>query len=164
MKIGIMADSHENMPLIARAIEIFNEQCVEIVFHAGDIISPITVKEFKNLKAKFVAVFGNNDGERFFLREKFKGIGEIYEDCFETSVGGKRIILLHKPFFLDGLLESRKYDVIIYGHTHKIDIREGRTLVINPGECGGWLTGNSTIAVLDLERMKVDMIKLNEPQ
>jgi predicted phosphodiesterase len=32
--------------------------------------------------------------------------------------------------------------------------------VINPGECGGWLTGKSTIAMLDLNDLNVQIINL----
>jgi len=51
--------------------------------------------------------------------------------------------------------------VIIYGHTHRTDLRKiGKTLIINPGECGGWLSGKSTIALLDLENLEAKIIKL----
>ena len=36
MKIGIMSDSHDNMPKIAAAVKCFNEAGVEHVVHAGD--------------------------------------------------------------------------------------------------------------------------------
>ena len=160
MKIGLIADSHENMPMIAEAVGLFNREGVEFVLHAGDIISPITAKEFQSLKAKMIAVFGNNDGEKFFLREKFKPIGEIHERKWEGEIGGKKILLIHVPDMLDTLERSGSYDIIVYGHTHKIDVRKGKTLVINPGECGGWITGRCTVAVLDTERMEVDIQEL----
>jgi predicted phosphodiesterase len=43
---------------------------------------------------------------------------------------------------------------VVYGHTHKVDIREGKPLIINPGECSGWLYGQATVVTLDLETMK----------
>lgn len=67
---------------------------------------------------------------------------------------------MHQPKFLKALIASGKYDLIIYGHTHKVDIREGQPLVINPGECGGWLTGRRTVAIVDLETMKVEIYDL----
>jgi hypothetical protein len=127
------------------------------VLHAGDIISPITAKEFKNLKCPLIAVFGNNDGEKFFLREKFHGIGEIHERKWEGELGGKQVLLLHAPDMLDALAQSGAYDLIVYGHTHEAVIRKGKTLVINPGECGGWLTGRCTVAILDTEKMTAEI-------
>lgn len=160
MKLGIIADSHENMPLIAKAIELFNRQEVGLVLHAGDFISAITAKEFKNLKAKLIGVFGNNDGDKLLLQKRFQDIGELYEDYHELEIEGKKVVLMHQPKFLEILIASGKYDLIIYGHTHEIDIREGRPLVVNPGECGGWLTGRSTVAIVDLETMKVEIYDL----
>ncbi|HLD30045.1 MAG TPA: metallophosphoesterase family protein, partial [bacterium] len=58
--------------------------------------------------------------------------------------------------------KSQNYDLIIYGHTHKIDTRkEGKTLVINPGELGGWLTGRKTFVILDLASMKYRLAELD---
>ena len=160
MKIGVMADSHENMPMIAAAVKLFNRRKVELVLHAGDFISPITAKEFRKLKAKFIGVFGNNDGDKLYLRYKFQGIGELQEGPQEMEIGNKRIILMHQPRFLDALIASKKYDVILYGHTHKVDVRPGPPLVFNPGECGGWLTGKCTAGIVDLETVKVDVLSL----
>jgi len=68
---------------------------------------------------------------------------------------------MHKEKLIDALAESQKYDVIIYGHTHRTDLRKiGKTLIINPGECGGWLTGKSTISLLDLETLEANIVEL----
>jgi len=155
-----MADSHENMPLIAKAVELFNNEGVGLVLHAGDFISPITGKEFDNLKARLIGVFGNNDGDKLFLQRRFQDIGELHEDYHELEIEGKKIVLMHQPKFLEALIASKKYDLIVYGHTHQVDIREERTLVVNPGECGGWLTGRSTVAIVDLKTMKAKVYDL----
>ena len=69
--------------------------------------------------------------------------------------------MLHKERLIDALVESQKYEVIIYGHTHRTDLRKIRkTIIINPGECGGWLTGKSTIALLDLDNLEAEIINL----
>jgi len=160
LKLGIIADSHENMPLIAKAVELFNHEEVDLVLHAGDFISPITAKEFKNLKAKLIGVFGNNDGDKLLLEKRFRHIGEFYEDYHELEIEDKKVVLMHQPKFLKALIASGKYDLIIYGHTHKVDIREGQPLVVNPGECGGWLSGRCTVAIVDLETMKSEIYDL----
>ena len=160
MKIGVMADSHENMPMIARAVKLFNREKVELVLHAGDFLSPITAKEFGRLKAKLIGVFGNNDGDKLYLRHRFQKIGEIHPDSWEMEIEGKRIALMHQPHFLEALIASKEYDIIIYGHTHEVDLRPGPPLVLNPGECGGWLTGKCTVGIIDLETMKADLFPL----
>ncbi len=161
MKIGIISDTHDNLPQIKKAVEIFNQEKVELVLHAGDFVSPFTFLEFKNLNCPLKGVFGNNDGDELYLQEKFEGIGEIYPAPYETIIDHKNIIMLHKEKLIDALTESQKYDVIIYGHTHRTDLHKiGKTLIINPGECGGWLTGKSTIALLDLTNLKAKIIDL----
>ncbi|MFW6137705.1 MAG: metallophosphoesterase [Spirochaetota bacterium] len=160
MNIGIISDTHENMPLIAQAVELFNAESVDLVLHAGDFISPITSREFENLRCKMIAVYGNNDGDKLLLQKKFEGIAQFYEHYYEAELDGKKLVVMHEPKFLESLMKAGLYDAVIYGHTHKLDIREGKPLVINPGECGGWLTGKTTVAVLDLEKMEVDVKQL----
>lgn len=161
MKIGLMADSHEHMEKIKEAVKIFNQEGVEMVLHAGDIISPITCQYFKDLKSKLIAVFGNNDGEKDFLRSQFTAIGaEIHQPPHELTIAGKKVLIYHIPDFLDILAESGYYDLILYGHTHKIDLKSGKTIVVNPGECSGWLSGRATIGILETEDMSVRIIEL----
>ena len=161
MIIGIISDTHDNLPQIKIAIEIFNREKVELVLHAGDFVSPFTFLEFKNLNCPLKGVFGNNDGDKLYLQEKFKVIGEIYPAPYIVKINNKNVIMLHKEKLIDALAESQKYDIIIYGHTHQTDLRKiGKTLIINPGECGGWLTGKSTIALLDLKTLEAKIINL----
>ncbi|HHR85278.1 MAG TPA: metallophosphoesterase [Candidatus Acetothermia bacterium] len=160
MKIGIISDTHDNMPKIAAAARVFNEEKVDLVLHAGDIISPITANEFSALKAPFIGVFGNNDGERLYLAKRFKNIGPIYPDHHEFEFEGKHGVMMHEPKFIDALVKSAAYDLIIYGHTHEIDIREGKTLVINPGEACGWISGRATAVVLDTGTMRPRVIDI----
>ncbi len=160
MKLGIASDSHDNLAKITAAVECFNDEGVSLVLHAGDYISPITAHAFEKLDAPLVGVFGNNDGDRLFLVERFRNIGEIHPDHHEFEVDGKKGVLMHEPKFIDALVKSGLYDLVIYGHTHQIDLREGQPLVINPGECGGWLTGRATVAIVETEDLSVRLIDL----
>ncbi|OGO05335.1 MAG: YfcE family phosphodiesterase [Chloroflexi bacterium RBG_13_54_8] len=154
MRIGIMSDSHDNLPLIARAVELFNREKVSLVLHAGDFVSPFTANALRDLNARLVGVFGNNDGDKSFLQRRLHSIGELHEDFCELELDSRKIVLMHQPKFLEALIASAKYDLIVYGHTHHVDIRQGtHVVVVNPGECGGWLTGTATVATIDLETM-----------
>jgi hypothetical protein len=160
MKLGIISDTHDNMPKIAQAVELFNREGVGLVLHAGDFVSPFTAREFRRLQAKLVGVFGNNDGDKLYLLKQYKNIGELYEDYHELELEGRRIVLMHQPKFLEALIASKKYDLIVYGHMHELDLREGPPLVLNPGEAGGWLTGRATVAIVDLATMGAKIIDL----
>ncbi len=149
MKIGIMADTHDNLPAVAKAVSVFNDAEVSLVIHAGDLVAPFVSRPLKELKSEFVAVFGNNDGEKFGLKDVF---GEkIHRPPYPFNYMGKKILVLHEPDNIEILRSSGYFDLIVYGHTHEIDIRKGRSIVINPGECGGWLYGKRTVAIFDFE-------------
>lgn len=164
MKLGVMADSHENMPMIRRAVEVFNDAGVDLVCHCGDVISPITSREFKDLDAPFVGVFGNNDGDRLFLKKKFRDIGSFHEEPYEFEVDGKTVCLMHRPLHVDALVAEGRLDYVFYGHTHNIDVRDtGRPVVVNPGEAGGWISGRCTVAVVDLATKGVEIVTLEAP-
>jgi len=158
--VGLIADTHDNRDKSARAVELFNRKDVGIVLHAGDIIAPFNVREFALLKARFVAVFGNNDGERIGLRDKFAQVGQIANSPHEVEHAGKRFVLMHEPGLLEPVAASGHYDMIVYGHTHRVDVRSGKTLIVNPGECGGWLNGRCTVAIVDIESMAAEVIDL----
>lgn len=157
MKIGIMSDSHDHKENIRKAVDCFNDEKVELVIHAGDIVAPFTVQEFKNLKAPMKAVFGNNDGERIGLSKVF----DIHVHPLELTLDDKKIVVMHEPFEINALQKSGVFDVIIHGHTHK-KIIDGRrdSLIINPGETCGWFSGEGSVVVLDTAEMDARLIEL----
>lgn len=165
MKIGIISDSHDHQENVRRAIDIFNQHQVAYIFHAGDIVAPFTAKAFAQAQgARLIAVYGNNDGEMLFLQSTIKKIhGEIHEYCYRRRLESRDLFMTHTPHFLDELIKSQSHDLIIYGHTHEPDIRrEGRTLVINPGESTDWLTDQPQVVVLNLDDMRYESIALKQ--
>jgi len=155
--VGIIADTHDNRRAIEKAVSLFNRREVGMVFHAGDIVSPFTVRDFSRLTCGMAVVFGNNDGERIGLQKTFSPLGTIAVGPYQCEFGGRRFVLMHEPACLETLAAGGGVDVIIYGHTHEIDVKTGGTLIINPGEGGGWLSGRATAAILDLATMKVEI-------
>ncbi|WP_406657679.1 metallophosphoesterase [Methanolobus sp. ZRKC2] len=153
--IGIMSDSHDNLEAIKDAVKFFNEKKVTTVLHAGDIISPFTSRAFKELDARLYFVFGNNDGDRNLLRKKFNNIGaECCEDFADLNIEGKHIALLHGIYEsqVNAIAESGHFDIVVRGHTHVAGSKEiNKTLIVNPGETAGVLTGKKTVALLGPE-------------
>jgi putative phosphoesterase len=158
--VGLITDSHDNQITLSKAVELLNRKGVDRVLHAGDYIAPFNARVLKQLRMPFEGVFGNNDGERFGLRAAFGDIGPIHRAPHEVVHAGRKILILHEPDALDALVASGVYDVIFYGHTHQIEVRPGATLVVNPGEACGWVTGRATIGILDLSAMKVEIVEL----
>ncbi len=159
--VGLIADSHDNRDAIAEAVEFFNERGVDLVLHAGDLVAPFTFKDFSKLRCKMIAVFGNNDGERLGLHHTCGRVGEIGLGPPRVQCGGRDFLLMHEPLVIDDLKESNKLDVVVYGHTHEVNVQEGRPLIVNPGEAGGWLTGKRTVAVLELDTLNVEIVNLS---
>lgn len=159
MLIGIMSDTHDNLIFVKKAIELFNNKKVEYVIHAGDFTSPFTLKLFKELKCKYVGIFGNNDGDKLLLLERAEG--KIHNQPYIFTLNNRKIVVMHEHQVADALADSGHYDLVIYGHTHKSDIRKVKnTLVVNPGEVGTWLYGKSTVALVDLNKMEGEIVEL----
>jgi len=156
--IGIMADSHDNLFKIREAIRLFKEEGCDLVIHAGDIIAPFSARELGSLGCPLRAVFGNCDGEKLGLKKVFESWGEIKEAPLAFKHKGLSFCLSHIQSPVETYLAQRKYDVLIFGHTHEPEIRKvGKTLIINPGETGGWLKGKSTVALLDTKTLLAEI-------
>lgn len=163
-KIGIIADTHDRLPLLDKAVKRLNEEKVGLVLHAGDYIAPFVVPHFKPLKADLIGVFGNNDGDRELLKKKFTELkAQIRGKFANVAVEGLSIAMLHgdEEELLRSLIKVESHDVIIHGHTHEAKTyRKGKTLVINPGEVCGYLTGRPTIATFNTQTLGVKIIPL----
>ncbi|MDQ3807347.1 MAG: metallophosphoesterase family protein, partial [Thermoproteota archaeon] len=62
----------------------------------------------------------------------------------------------------EALIQSGKYNVVVYGHTHKVENKlVGKTIVINPGTANGWFFSyKATAAIFDTVSRKCDFIDL----
>ena len=161
MIVGIIADTHDRLGVIKRALSVFTERDIECVLHAGDFISPFVVPLFKGFQV--YGTFGNNDGEKKGLLTKFDEIqATITEHFCEVDLNDTKIAVTHGhiPQLLDLLVNSQLYDLVVCGHTHEPHIVEGTPVVINPGECCGYLTGTSTVAICDTQKRKGEIIDI----
>ncbi len=164
MIVVLASDSHDNIHLIKKFVEQALALKPELVLHAGDYSAPFAAKAYEPLGSKLKGVFGNNDAERELLKERFASFGAQVEGEFlEVEVGGRRIAVLHghRQALLKSLIDlsarTGYYDVVVRGHTHRFEVREiGKTLVVNPGEICGYLSGECTFAVLDLKELKIE--------
>jgi putative phosphoesterase len=163
MLIGAMSDTHDRLDAVNKAIRFFNSQEVTDVLHAGDLVSPFVVPLFSRLKAKLHFVWGNNEGDHDFIKVRLADIGvEPLGDFALLQLGGKKIALLHGTHeeLVDSLVKSGAYDMVVRGHNHRAEIIEGQTLVVNPGEVCGYLTGRQTVALIDLDKMQAQIVYL----
>ncbi|MEM1546050.1 MAG: metallophosphoesterase [Candidatus Methanomethylicia archaeon] len=170
MRIGILSDSHDNLVNIEKAVKTLNQFSIDLAIHLGDYIAPFSIRRIGELlKTRLIGVFGNNDGDKYLILSNAKTYGfEIYDSPYMLNIDGYSILAMHgyssKEFtksLIHSLCLSGKYDVIMYGHTHEVHIEKiGKSLIINPGEVFGYLSGNASIAVLDLDGLKTEIVKL----
>ncbi|MCX5668662.1 MAG: metallophosphoesterase [Candidatus Omnitrophica bacterium] len=133
IKIGVISDTHipdrgEHIPEIV--LQAFKQ--VDLIIHAGDIVSLGVIDELKSVCAKVVAVVGNMDQEAVRKKYPVKQVLEIL---------GHRVGLMHGvgsavnlPQLLKDVFKDDDCDLIIFGHSHKpMNERIGGVLFFNPG-------------------------------
>jgi hypothetical protein len=154
MKIGVLSDTHDNLAAVAAALRCFEKACVEVLLHGGDYCAPFALKSILQAEIPVEGVFGNCDGEREGLA---KLLPSLADGPRHLELGGKKVCLIHNRQRLTHE-DFEASDIVILGHTHepKTERREGR-LVVNPGECGGWVTGRCTVAVVDTRNLAADI-------
>jgi len=156
MLVGVVSDSHDNLPKLRAAMDAFRSRGVGHVLHAGDYVAPFAVRVLTQSGLPFTGVFGNNDGERDGIHALTTN---IHLSPYRLELDGRRIVLAHDPKQLTP--DWRKgAEVIIFGHTHLVAIEKGPPLVLNPGECCGWVSGKCTVALLDLASLDVAILEV----
>ena len=159
--IGIMSDSHDNLDAVKEAVRLFKRLDCQLVIHAGDFVAPFAALELGRLPCRIKAVFGNCDGEKKGLASAVKPFGEIEESPYPFEWTDFQFLLMHVDYDVDAHVSRYKPDFLVLGHTHKPEVKtKGKTLLINPGETGGWVSGRKTVALLDPERRKVEILPL----
>ncbi len=147
IRAGVLSDTH-----LRRVTPELREICerhfkgVDILIHAGDVVSPDVVKYLEAWP--FQGVHGNMDPPE---------VRALLPSAKVVELGGRRIGLAHGDGSPEGLEErvSRLFtdvDVIVYGHSHRpTNVVKGGVLFFNPGTATGFSrTGSHTVGLLEL--------------
>ena len=149
MKIGIVSDTHGLLrPEVVKALE----GC-DAILHGGDITGPEILEKLGDI-APVYAVRGNGD------REWAENIPLLLD--FELA--GLRICMTHRKKDLPADVSA--YDLVVFGHSHKYEeVRQGRTLFLNPGSCGPRRFHQAiTMAVAETAGGSVEVKRIDIPQ
>ena len=114
MLIGVVSDSHDNVPAIAAAVKALRARGVEHLLHAGDVVAPFAAKAWREFQGPITAVYGNNDGERAGLA---RVLTDIHEPPHSLTLAGRRIVLAHDENALAETVAAEA-DLVVIGHTH----------------------------------------------
>ena len=166
MKIGILADIHDNVDNIRHAVNLLNGLQVEVVLIAGDLVSPLVVPSLRKLRGKVIACFGDNDGNQIGIAGGMRVVGTMAYGpvCYRTD-DGVHILMAHQLQEIRDCIDGS--DVVVFAHSHRSSIatdRHGRVF-INPGEVGGWMYRKPSIAVYETttkEAQIIELPKMNE--
>lgn len=171
MLVGVVSDSHDNLQLLRRVLTELLSHRVQLVFHLGDFISPFTVRLIREIigEITLIGIKGNNDGDIYQLLQLFTQYKWTFKaEPSVISVNDKRILIVHGYSGVEETIKlinawasSLNVDAILYGHTHKVDLRKvNGKLILNPGEVCGYITGKSSYAILDLKNLEAEVYML----
>jgi putative phosphoesterase len=148
--VGILSDSHDNLDAVREAVRLFRAAGCDLIIHAGDFVAPFAARELAGAGCPVNAVLGNCAGEKTGLRQALAPFGTIREAPLLIEHAGRKILVTHFQISVGRHAAEGAYGVVVYGHTHRPVVRRaGSTLIINPGEAGGWVTGKKSVALYD---------------
>jgi putative phosphoesterase len=159
-RIGIISDTHGQVDYTQEAVRLLESLEVELVIHCGDIGSAAIVRQFSAWPTHFV--FGNVDADRRGLRRTMEESGQTCHDCFGSlELEGVRIAFLHgdDTSLLETTIHSGDYDLVCHGHTHVArQVRQGKTLVLNPGAI--YRANPHSFAIVELPALDVLTVRV----
>jgi putative phosphoesterase len=155
MKLAILSDIHDNIAKLRSALASARDRGAETLICCGDLCSPFIAKELgQGFSGPIHIVFGNNDGDRFRTATNATKYSQLqfHGEYVELEIEGRRFAINHFDNIGRAIACGETFDVVCFGHNHQFEItQQGKTLVINPGEIYGMLTGQSTFVIYDTE-------------
>ena len=162
MKVCILSDSHDHIPLIDAAVADAKTAGAEAVVHCGDLVAPSTLHCLQKYGLPVHVIHGNNTGDLYALTQLAHRPGSVVRfhgmDA-GIELGGRRIFIVHYPHYARAMAATGDWDLVCCGHSHKFEIYQhtncagGITQVVNPGTVGGVGQAPATWVLADLEAM-----------
>ncbi len=164
MRIGIIADIHDNIWHLATVLEQLS-MC-DALLCLGDYCAPFTMTAIgEGFAGEIHAVWGNNDGDKLLLARMADRAGNItlHGELADLTLGGRRIAMTHYPQVAQPLALSGQFALVCYGHDHTQRLEmHGETLLVNPGEVMGRF-GAAQYAVYDTDTHQATLHEVATP-
>ncbi len=150
MKIGIVSDTHRNKAYLSDVVEwLIKRHKISTLFHLGDDYSD--VMDLTERYIEVVQVPGIYDRE---YQDKTSPATVV------ETIQGLDILLVHALEKDLSPEDARKADIILYGHTHRAEIKlvDG-LLYMNPGHLKGAMDKNAapSFGLLDIQDKNVNV-------
>ena len=167
MQVGVISDTHDNVPAVEAAMDRFEAAGVDALIHCGDFVAPPVIPHLDLEGVPVHAVRGNNDGEREGLRDAFESLdgGMLHGRFAELAFDGVDVAVLHgeqRPV-IEALAASGEYGYVCHGHWHVREERSvGDSTVLNPGAHFPTVgEAHRTVAVVDTGRDGVEFLDVD---
>ncbi|MCG7982981.1 MAG: metallophosphatase family protein [Candidatus Thiodiazotropha lotti] len=162
MKVCIVSDSHDHIPLLDAAVESAKADGAEAVLHCGDVVAPSTLHCLQKYGLPVHVIHGNNSGDLYTLaRLANNDDSHIHYHGMDAGVelAGRKIFLVHYPHYAKAMAATGDWDLVCCGHSHKLsfetvtNITGGITHLVNPGTIGGVGKSPATFVMANLQAM-----------
>jgi len=169
MKICILSDSHDNIPLLCAAVVEAKQQGAEAVLHCGDIVAPSTLDKLSPYGLPIYAIHGNNTGDLFMLAKlsyRPNSLIHYYGQKADFTLAGRRICLVHYPRYARAMAATGDYDLVCCGHSHLTlletvtNLKHTHTVICNPGTVGGVRGIPATYVLGNLDTMTFEILSV----
>jgi putative phosphoesterase len=162
MRLGILADTHDELTRTRVAVALLQAKGAEALIHCGDLASAPIMAVLATLPSWFV--FGNHDSDMVpHLTQAAADFGVV---CLGwggvVELAGKRVGVAHGHMSLDvqRVLAARP-DYLLSGHSHiASDSVDGAVRRINPGALHR--ADEFTVALLELETGEVQFVRVRD--
>lgn len=150
MRLGILADTHDELVRTRLAVRQLRDAGAEALIHCGDLASPPIVQSLAPLPCWFV--LGNHDADSVPALER--AAAEFGPVCLGwrgvVDLGGRRVGVVHGHMTTDlRRVLAERPEFLLSGHSHVAsDTIAGSVRRINPGALHR--ADEFTVAVLEL--------------
>jgi len=159
MLIAVLSDIHDHLPNLRAALAHIarrvddDGQPVGALICCGDLNSPFVVGELaKGFQGPVTVVFGNNDGDRFWITVNAAGTNvTIAGETAVLELAGHRVFVHHFNDVGAIVAGAGQHDLVCYGHNHESLLRRTasggrpRAIELNPGAIMGWRPGHGEV-------------------
>jgi putative phosphoesterase len=160
MRLGILADTHDELARTKVAVGLLRAEGAEALIHCGDLSSPPIVAALATLPGWFV--LGNHDADMVPHLER--AAAEFSVVCLGwggvVELAGKRVGVVHGHLRVDvrRILAARP-DYLLSGHAHLASVSKDTGMQrINPGAL--YRADEFTVALLEVEAGEVRFLRV----
>lgn len=163
MKLLVISDSHDRKIALGQALKKGKTLGCEAIIFCGDTSSPETFSLLIADGRPVYAVLGNIEHQSEETKRLAQENAAIHFDpnVLTFQIENRSIAVTHYPTAAENLAKKNSYDAVFHGHTHRPHIEyRGRTLIGNPGEISGHITGKRSIGIYDTQANSFEILPL----